>query len=144
MGPIKLNIGFTGTRKGMTPEQRKQVLYWLTIMTKIYVPTAHHGDCLGADAEFHELCDELKIPTRGHPPINPKYRAYCDFSLGCEAEKEYLERDRDIVNASTILFAALPGPYELNRRSGTWYTLNYAKERGVMYLSFNPDGGLIV
>ena len=34
-----------------------------------FIAVAHHGDCLGADAEFHELCRETGLKIHVHPPL---------------------------------------------------------------------------
>jgi hypothetical protein len=59
-------VGFTGTSCGMTEFQREAVAAALREVGD--VGEAHHGDCLGADAEFHALCGELGTPVVIHPP----------------------------------------------------------------------------
>jgi hypothetical protein len=49
-------IGFTGTRYGMTPDQRSAIARLIAETAGPEPFFAHHGDCIGADAEFHELC----------------------------------------------------------------------------------------
>ena len=44
-------IGFTGTRHGMTPLQRAGVAAILQQVAGTGGFVAHHGDCIGADAE---------------------------------------------------------------------------------------------
>jgi hypothetical protein len=55
-GPTTRHIGFTGTRHGMTPAQRHAVSQLIAELAAGAAFTAHHGDCVGADAEFHDLC----------------------------------------------------------------------------------------
>lgn len=43
-------IGFTGTRHGMTPLQRAGVAAILQQVAGAGEFVAHHGDCVGADA----------------------------------------------------------------------------------------------
>ena len=50
------HIGFTGTRHGMTPGQRAAVAQLIAELASGVGFTAHHGDCVGAGAEFHDLC----------------------------------------------------------------------------------------
>lgn len=116
-------IGFTGTQKGMTPEQ----IYTVDniLFDDLIAEWAHHGDCIGADADFHKLATLSGLKTHGHPPKNPSKRAWCKFD-GIEEEKEYLDRNRDIVNATHFLIAC-PQSFEEELRSGTWSTIRYAR-----------------
>jgi hypothetical protein len=43
-------------------------------------------------------------------------------------EREYLQRNRDIVDATDVLLAAPDGPERV--RSGTWSTVRYAYRAG--------------
>ncbi len=54
--------------------------------------------------------------------------------------KEYLERDRDIVDATEALFATPDGPERA--KSGTWYTVRYAVKTGKPVYICYPDGFL--
>lgn len=134
-------IGFTGTRQGMTRLQR-QLVESLLVM---HPPKeTHHGDCVGSDAQFHKIiCDQTTASIIIHPPLDRKHRAFCtiDESRGDKVlpEKEYLERNRDIVNVSKIIIAA---PKELleQQRSGTWYTIRQAREKKREIFIVFPDG----
>lgn len=61
-------IGFTGTRKGMSSPQEDTLCNLLSLLSG-FIAVAHHGDCLGADAEFHELCRETGLKIHVHPPL---------------------------------------------------------------------------
>jgi hypothetical protein len=128
-------VGFTGSRKGMKPNQIKACRLILERAAE-----AHHGDCVGADAEFHELCLELHVPVIIHPPDNDRHRAFCRDALEVLPPKPYLERNMDIVDASEVLVAA---PKERDRPvslrgQGTWWTIGYANRRGCMTLHLVP------
>jgi hypothetical protein len=56
-----MKVGFTGTRKGMTPQQR---VAFAELVITLRPTQAHHGDCVGADAEFHHGCKALVNPRR--------------------------------------------------------------------------------
>src|SRR5262245_38799399 len=56
-------IGFTGTRHGMTPSQRLAVTAVVHEVAHDSGFVAHHGDCVGADAEFHDLCRVEPLST---------------------------------------------------------------------------------
>lgn len=122
-------VGFSGTRKGMSESQRKRVAYTLTEL----LPTEfHHGDCLGADAEFHEIVVTL-FPSLidniiKHPSNMPQMRAFCKGGQFLPA-KPPLDRNKDIVKASDKMIIAPATDHEV-LRSGTWMTYRYAKGMG--------------
>lgn len=129
-----MKVGFTGTRRGITPEQRVAVFGLLVGVTE-----AHHGDCLGADAEFHEIITSLGgIKRVGHPPSDPKSRAWCQFDE-LLPEKDYLARNRDIVEATELLIAC-PGEDTEMHRSGTWSCVRYARKLSKPIRLVYPDG----
>jgi len=132
-------IGFTGTKNGMTPQQRASFLNMLDVIDEF-----HHGDCIGADEEASILAAGInieKIVT--HPPENPKARAY--FPLRkyhfdtCLEPKPYLVRNHAIVDACELLLAA-PSGRTMVLRSGTWATVRYAIKVGKPYTILYPDG----
>lgn len=133
------DIGFTGTRVGMTLQQIHSVDVLLFRMT-LETPDswAHHGDCLGADAGFHRIARLNGLKVHGHPPDNPSNRAWCDFDSQ-EEEKPYLIRNKDIVDFSDSLIAC-PQGFEEELRSGTWSTIRYARQVGRQGVIVWPDG----
>lgn len=129
---IELKVGFTGTRNGMSEQQKADIKEWLESSAP---SEAHHGDCVGADAEFHEICEELGISIVIHPPSDPKLRAFC-FALYNKPEKPYLDRNRDIVDAVDVMLAT---PASVKKsRGGTWYTINYSLKSGKSTVVFDP------
>lgn len=126
-----MKIGFTGTRKGMSAVQKVEVRGLVREMFKTLDTNFqfHHGDCVGADAEFHEIVSDFQPSVIViHPPINPRARAFC-CSKHIMPEKPYLNRNRDIVDACDVLIAA-PKSTREELRSGTWTTVRYARKRG--------------
>lgn len=121
-------VGFTGSRKNPTREQRNWFVDMISEIIDIRPITEfHHGDCVGSDAFAHKIIAALQIPIIIHPPILGIYRAYMDGPMVTILEpKPYLERNRDIVDASDRMVALPSGPEEL--RSGTWSTIRYARE----------------
>ena len=98
----------------------------------------HHGDCIGADAEAHDIARALGYRIVMHPPINQSQRA---FKSGDE-EREllpYLDRNRRIVTETDALIAA-PGENIERLRSGTWSTVRYARRVGRSIYVVFPDG----
>lgn len=118
-----MKIGFTGTSKGMSPNQK-------LMLAGMILPgdEFHHGDCVGADAEADEIARMNGAKVVIHPPEDDKARAFC---FGPEDDvrqpKPYLVRNRDIVDETELLIAAPLGPEAL--RSGTWSTVRYALKR---------------
>src|SRR5947207_2045291 len=100
-----MKVGFTGTREGMTCEQYKATC-------KLYydlqpIASVHNCDCVGADEQFHGIAYYSR--RIGHPPIDERFRAFCDFDESRE-RKECLERNRDIVDECDVLIAAPKEP----------------------------------
>lgn len=124
-------IGFTGPRTGMSEEQQN-MLYFLLLNFRDVKPSPssvvefYHGDCLGADAEANGIAHYLGYRITTFPPVNPSLRAFCEVDEILPA-KPYLERDRNIVDASEVLLAAVNFP--ASARSGSWYTYRYAQEQ---------------
>jgi hypothetical protein len=126
-----VNIGFTGTRYGLNTMQINKIkdLLCNAIKDCNYVEV-HHGDCKGADSDFHNICESIgNIHIVVHPPDNDIMRAFCN-SKEIKDKKPYLERNKNIVDISDILIAC---PIDNNEilRSGTWSTIRYAKKNNV-------------
>lgn len=122
------DIGFTGTKRGLNPSQRAELDRILKELKRQSFTRLRHGDCIGADAEAHELARANFLSVALHPPIYPKYRANCHMLPGEEVNepKDYLFRNRDIVDNSAILIVC-SGDEEEVLRSGTWATARYAR-----------------
>lgn len=139
-----MKIGFTGTRKSMTKKQKSIVSYHLWVHTCHISGEAHHGDYIGADAEFHRMAMRLGLKVFKHPAIagipHPRsdQRAYCEGGTELEA-KDALVRNRDIVDAVDIMIAAPAQRWDV-LRSGTWMTIRYAKRIGKQLVIVYPDG----
>lgn len=132
-------IGMTGTRDGMTEAQKTQFKKGLLHLKAI---TLHHGDCVGADADAHNIADKLRhLDIVIHPPISDKFRAFKNGpSCTILAEKIYFARNRDIVNESEILIGTPRSMVET--KGGTWYTINYGKKSGKRVYIIHPDGNV--
>lgn len=117
-----MRVGMTGTRDGMTGYQKEM---FTSFLMRDDVTELHHGDCLGADKDAHDIAVKVGgIKIVIHPPEKSDLRAYC---VGDEyrKEKNYFARNRDIVNESDVLLGT---PKSVsNKRGGTWYTINYSK-----------------
>lgn len=127
-------IGFTGTRRGMSELQLQRCKKFLTRFKKRFDNVeVHHGDCFGADSDFHDLCvnvfrdapERLRIVV--HPPSNPTFRAYKTFENQIvQPSFDYLVRNKNIVDSVEYMIATPLEEFE-KLRSGTWSTVRYAR-----------------
>lgn len=127
---MRHHVGFTGTRTGLTLEQRTNLRKELRQLRMNGATVFHHGDCIGADAEAHDIAKALGFALEIHPPSDPKARAYkgcCDALI--HGVKPYLDRNCDIVDAAEVLVAC-PSTRAEQLRSGTWATVRYARKTG--------------
>lgn len=139
---MTLSIGFTGTRHGMTSGQWHAVRDLVFELSAGHVFTSHHGDCVGADEQFNEICGSFcaRALVTVHPgPVG-------DLSAGCvgverRAPAAHMRRNRNIVNEATVVIAA---PLEMTRRErgGTWATIGMARKAGKPLAIAWPDGSL--
>lgn len=121
------HVGFTGTQRGLSAEQRQRLKECLMMLQAHGYVALHHGDCVGADAAAHELATELGFRVVIHPPEDPKKRAWCTSGQVLPV-KPYLARNRDIVKA-TALLVACPGEVVEQLRYGTWATVRCARAK---------------
>lgn len=129
-----MNLGMTGSRDGITNYALNSFLDYIKT---IQINEAHHGDCIGADALFHNIMLSLNIPIIVHPPNINTLRAYCNGNIILK-EKPYLMRNQDIVN-STDLLIAFPSTKQEVLKSGTWSTIRYAQKINKPVIIFYPD-----
>lgn len=140
-----MKVGFTGTRDGMTDEQRRAFIAWAKTAG---ATEFHHGCCLGADADAVDVFLSAADLGFSRPLIvahQPAKKAMLsDESLWSsdvmKPPLDYLVRNRNIVDDSDILVACPKGPEE--QRSGTWSTVRYARKQGKRVLIFWPDGNV--
>lgn len=131
-----MKLGFTGTRKGMNAFQRSAVR-GLLVRNIDNIEEAHHGDCIGADEEFHDMFRVwVGVYIVSHPCTLRHKRAFCVVSEE-RPSKSPLVRNRDIVDDTDEMWAAPLGK-EI-KRSGTWSTIRYAKMRGKKVTIIYPD-----
>ena len=134
-----MKYGFTGTRSGLTDSQKNNIITLLTndILDGKSIEV-HHGDCIGADKDFHDICNTLisdynklnkyiDIKIIIHPPTQGAMRDFCK-SDNVEQSLPYLQRNKKIVEASDILIACPYSKIE-QLRSGTWATIRYATKQ---------------
>jgi hypothetical protein len=133
-------LGFTGTQRGMTPAQRRALIDVIDRFADR--GEFHHGVCIGADEEAHELVHPRGWKMCLHPPTNmKKVSAHCPGDVYYEP-LPYLARNDMIVAAAEHLIAAPYAPEDNpgQKRSGTWYTVRRARMRGIPVTIIWPDG----
>lgn len=138
-----MKIGFTGTRKGMTRRQKRQ---FEGIIQKLGPAEFHHGDCIGADSDAHEIINHINVHPLDifknaiiivvHPPTHDKLRAHRKGHTILEP-KPYLERNEDIVEETDLLIAT-PESSEEQARRGTWHTVRQARKMNKPIIILNP------
>lgn len=150
-------IGFTGTQVGMTTAQRYRVSSLLAFHTPGEV---HHGDCVGADADFDALCHTVSKIQYGdfvihlHPWNGPdSKRAHCERHTPGQGLARHttilhhpappLDRNRVIVNAVQGMIATPKESLE-EIRSGTWATIRYALQTRRWLWVIYPTGAVAV
>lgn len=138
-------IVFTGTRHGMSTEQRNTVY---TLLTTIYrdINNAAHGCCMGADYEFDNLFYALRP--------NPKIGLYPSTDIETRRmPKKYdtdggyvhspmdpLVRNRLMVDLKPDVIIATPFEMVEKLRSGTWACIRYARKKGIPITIVRRDG----
>ncbi len=135
----QIKIGFTGNRFGLKPDQEEQIKLILDKYNNIVVL---HGDCIGADTDFHNLCVNYRnthvdktLLIHIYPPNISSMRSFNQADLTME-ERPYLERNLNIIKNSSILIAC---PVDKNKeilRSGTWSTIRQARKHNVLTYLF--------
>lgn len=157
---LMLKIGFTGTQRGMTGQQTLAIRQCLEEIVKHHPRVElHHGDCIGSDAQMHEIFRGFLVLSQDkegndiadpdwriviHPPDIDTKRAFCKVGLSISSHepRPYLVRNHDIVDQSEILYAT-PQSYEERIRSGTWATIRYARKQRRVVRIIYPDGAII-
>jgi citrate lyase gamma subunit len=134
--PWRPDIGFSGTREGMTVHQMQM----FRLLVEVLQPgNFHHGDCIGADAQAHKGAALFtKATIQVHPGPGSTMRAFCQGDI-IHPPYPYLTRNHHIVNATDITIAT-PKEAEPVLRSGTWSTIRYSMGQHKPTVLIKPDG----
>lgn len=140
---LKGHIGFTGTQAGLTYAQYLTLGRILDHFSQRYKSRYfHHGCCIGADCEGNTVAEYYGYTSVAHPPINKKkvFKDWeeCDIIL---EEKDYLNRNLDIVDSSYLIIGCPKQDHEVVR-SGTWATLRWARSTHKHIIIIWPDGSI--
>lgn len=137
MNKIKI-AGMTGTRNGLSKAQRSLCI---DLIEEGEFTEWHHGDCIGADAETHDIAFDFNLKIIIHPPIKDDVRAHKN-GTAIRRATNYFARNRNIVNESEILFG-FPPTEEPQSKGGTWYTINYGISQGKPVVYITPSGKVV-
>jgi hypothetical protein len=134
-----LHVGFTGTQAGCTEPQLASLC---ALLIDLDARILHHGDCIGADAQAHDLARILGMRVELHPPDDGRKRAWCAMHEDewVYPARYYLDRNADIVNSARILLACPSEETGESLRSGTWATVRAARRRGKHIAVIRPSG----
>lgn len=102
-----------------------------------------HGDCVGADEQFHRAARLLGFDDDSiwvHPPEDDRLRANCGAPPGrIFRPRPYEVRNMEIVDLCARLVAA-PAEAREQPRGGTWFTVRYARSIGRPIKIILPSG----
>jgi hypothetical protein len=144
----KIIIGISGTRQGLTDIQLKKVENILIkLQSKYEDMEMHHGDCIGSDQQIHEMVVEKNLVQSIviHPPKNAALRSFCEncfndtIIIKQEFEKDYLDRNKDIVAISELMIIT-PKENDEIVKSGTWMSYRTSKKLNKKTLLIKPNG----
>ena len=133
-----MNVGFTGTRQGMSEAQRGALVQFLRAW---HVTLFIHGDCIGSDEQADAVARELNLHRRLRPGSFEKFRAHSERFGGffeIMPAEHPLARNVKIVRESNILLATPAGPE--TQRSGTWMTIRQARSDRKHVVLIFPSG----
>jgi hypothetical protein len=133
-------VGISATRYGLSDRQ----LEWLATHMKQFSTTCvsdefHHGDCIGGDAEAHEIALRLGYEVHIHPcTASDELKANCKGAVKVYEKLPPLVRNRVIVDTSDIMMIC-PNTNTEVLRSGTWSTFRYARNMNKAIVLIMPD-----
>jgi hypothetical protein len=135
-----LRIGFTGTRHGMTCDQKKELKK--LIKSKSF-DEFHHGMCIGSDCQAHHILKESKPQTKvvGHPPKSKETLSEVEVNVSVKP-LDFLARNKDIVDSTEILIATPDTKEKIH--SGTWATIRYARKKDKRIYIIHKNGRVTI
>lgn len=144
VNPPYPQLGVTATQCGLTEAQFNAAR---DLVDTLYPLGLHHGDCIGGDAQFHNIAHTRWVLWGApqvviHPPSNPKKRAFCEGNcvLRINEPKPYLERNHNIVLDTSALLACPHDIIHTECRHGTCATVRYARKLGRPIAIIHTDG----
>ena len=132
-----MNVGFTGTRKGMTYEQKRSLAVLLDRYgAQHYYPNPNnlkflHGKCLGADEEAARIAANKGYITVAYPSDRADWTSSYKSDIEMPIRKHPIERNKDIVKDCDLMIACPSQKEEPRsmRAGGTWFTVRFARNK---------------
>lgn len=140
-----INLGCTGSRNGMTPVQRLNMGdYFASIIKEPGHKILRQGCCTGVDEELTLIAWDYSFWIVGYPPLNKQYISTVAIKHSSEVltARGYHARNMAIVDDCEKLLA-FPNTMKQYSHSGTWFTINYARETKRKLKIFYPDGSVV-
>lgn len=139
-------VGFTGTREGMSEAQRASAAEFMSNMVRESAEAEMgieglHGDCVGADADFHQICRDAGLHVSQRPCNLTSMRAYTD-AAEIASIMAPMKRNQMIVDDCDVLVACPPPEAEV-KRSGTWATIRMGRRDNKQVVIIYPDGSIV-
>ena len=140
-----MNVGFTGTRKGMTFVQKRELAQVLDNYIRTSSnPKFLHGKCIGADEQAATIAKNKQFITVAYPSDRTEQTSVFVSTIEMPLLKHPLERNKDIVRDCDILIAC-PNQSEeptARRAGGTWWTIRWARAhyKDKLRIILWPDG----
>lgn len=138
-----MRVSFTGSRKGLTDKQKRDLNDFLSHNKKRIVLTSH-GCCVGADVQFHEIARRVC----GKSLFIAVYPSTAKTKAPVPGDADYvappappLERNLEIIDVGNTLLLVCPGEMQEMLRSGTWACKRAAQKRKIPYKIFWPSEG---
>lgn len=144
-----IRIGFTGTREEPSGKQKAWLLETVLSFGMGEVDEFHHGCCVGSDAFAHKVAKGAEVKQIVlHPPLKHdfemKYENWDYANCVWYPRKDYLARDRDVVDCATVMFGLIKAGTELaTPKSGTWYTVRHSIKMGRVIDVCYPSGKVL-
>lgn len=130
-----MKLGMTGNRNGLS---KKAKIAFIELVMDGEFTSLSHGDCVGSDADTHEIATTFGLDTIIHPPKKDNLRAHCKGTV-ILPEKGYFARNRDIV-LTTDYLVGFPATKINPGKGGTWYTIDFALRRKLPVMIIHHDG----
>lgn len=132
-----MRYGFVGSVAGMTSAQLARVRA-IFCDSNTRCDELHHTDSLGADAEAHDIADELGAMIIAHPSTDSTRRSLCMADVEMRPTSIVDARKRVIESCDVLVVAS--GNEQAVANAGPWMAANLAKRMGRDVIVIMPDG----